>query len=207
MNENKNPQFFERIKVEIEELREDLMGLPTSDFKTVGDFGCGWGYITSSLAQELPKSKCTGIDKFDPDDPPTLHTGFSIENIRDLYMKIDVENHPDFRQGNIVSGENIPYGFNLIYCKRVMYNIFLKGGEKELSQAINHITRALVPSGWICLVDIYEPQFKAFLEEILFQANFAFTPARCFYRPYNTLFKSYDTYPYLIYHCQKKEVL
>ena len=207
MNENKNPQFFERIKSEIEELREDLMGLPINDFKTVGDFGCGWGYITYSLAQEFPASKCIGIDKFDPDDPPTLNMGFSVENIRDWYMEINVTNRPDFRQGNVVSGENIPFGFDLIYCKRVMYNVFLKGGEKELSQAINHITQALKPSGWFCLVEIYEFQFNAILGEILIQANFAFTPARCFYRPYNTLLKNYDTYPYLAYHCQKKEVL
>lgn len=206
MNENKDSQFLERIRSEIEELQQDLQGLPINDFKTVGDFGCGWGFITYALAQILPASNCIGIDKFDPDDPPTLNTGFSVENVRDWYMKTNIEHHLDFRQANIVSGEHIPFDLDLVYCKRVLYNVFLKGNEKELSQAINHIANSLRPSGWFCLVEIYEPQFQAILEEILNQANFAFTPAQCLSRPYNTLLKNYDLYPYLIYRCQKKEV-
>jgi len=205
MNENENQQFIKHIRSESEELREDLMGLPINDFNLVGDFGCGWGYVTYSLAQEIPASKCIGIDKFDPADPPTLNTGFSLENIRSWFMGINAENPPEFRQGNIVSGENLPFGFDLIYCKRVMYNIFLTGDETELSQAINHIVQALRPSGWFSLVEIYESRFKTVLEEILIQANFAFLHPRYVRRPYKTLLKDYDTYPYLIYQCQKGE--
>lgn len=207
MNKNTNQQFRDRIKFERAELRDDLDGLPTSEFKKVGDFGCGWGYITWSLALEIPDSDCVGVDRFDPENPPTLDIGFSLENIQNWYGQINTENPPYFLKGDIVIGENLPLGFDLIYCKRVMYNIFGDSKEEGLSQAINHISQALKPNGWFCLIEINEPYFKTVLEEILIRANFEFTSARCLYRPYRTLEKVYEKYPYLVYQCKRVKTL
>lgn len=203
MNKIVNQQFHDRIKFEQEELREDLTGLPIWEFKKVGDFGCGWGYITWSLAQKIPASICLGIDKFDPENPPTFDSRFSLENIQNWYAQIDAEKFPRFIQGDIVADENLHQDFDLIYCKRVMYNIFGDGKVKELSQAINHISQALKPNGWFCLIEINEPYFRTVLEEILTQANFEFSPARCLYRPYRTLEKLNEKYSYLAYQCKK----
>jgi hypothetical protein len=172
----------------------------------VGDFGCGWGYITWCLMHEIPNSECIGIDKFDPDNPPTLgYERFSIDNVRSLFKEIDADQSPNFRKGDIVKGENLSSGFDLIYCKRVLYNIFISNnGDDELKQAINHIANALKSDGWFCLVEIQEAQFKSFLEKSLIQANFKFDPPRCVYRLYNPLFGKNDPrYPYLIYQCKK----
>ena len=204
MDENKYQQFLDYIKSEREELREDLIGMPIIASKKVGDFGCGWGYITWCLMHEIPTSECIGIDKFDPDDPPTFSDGFSRENVQNWYKEIDAEKYPDFQQHDIVKDENIPSDFDLIYCKRVFYNIFINNnGDAKVKQAINHIARALKSSGWFCLVEIQESQFKSILEESLIQTNFEFSPPRCLFRPYKTLLKTYNEYPYLIYQCKQ----
>jgi len=199
-------RFLDRIKSDREELREDLMGLPLNKSECkVGDFGCGWGYITWCLMHEIPNSECIGIDKFDPDNPPTLsYEQFSIDNVRSLFEEIDADQSPDFQKGDIVKGENLSSGFDLIYCKRVLYNIFISNnGDAELKQAINHIANALKSNGRFCLVEIQEAQFKSILEKSLIQANFEFDPPRCVGRLYKTLEKIYDQYPYLIYQCKK----
>jgi SAM-dependent methyltransferase len=206
MDKNKNQQFGDRINFERDELREDLMGLPINEFKKVGDFGCGWGFVTWSLMQEIPASECVGIDKFDPNDPPTFSEGFSRENIQNWYKQIDAKNYPDFWQGDIVSGENLPLDLDLIYCKRVMHNIFSNKGEDELARAIKHIAQALMPNGWFCLIEIRESYFKTILEETLIQAKFEFSSPRCCYRPYQTLLKKFANYPYWIYQCKKAKL-
>jgi len=203
MDEIKYQQFLDYIKPRMEELREDLVGLPINAFKKVGDFGCGWGFTTWCLMREIPNSECIGIDKFDPENPPTWSNDFSLEYVQNWYKEIDANNYPDFRQGDIVKGENLPSDFDLIYCKRVLYNIFLTKGESELIQAINHIVQALKPNGWFCLIEIQESNFKAVLEDSLTQTNFEFNPPRCLYRPYETLEGKDDKYPYLIYQCKK----
>jgi hypothetical protein len=91
----------------------------------------------------------------------------------------------------------------LIYCKRVLYNIFLTNGEPELIQAINHIAQALKFNGWFCIVEIQESGFQSILEKSLIQIGFEFNTPRCLYRPYKTLMDNYDNYPYLIYQCKK----
>ena len=208
MDKSRYQQFLHRVKREREELQEDLINLPlnasTSKYK-VGDFGCGWGYITWCLMHEIPNSECVGIDKFDPADPPILaNEEFSFDRVRSLFIEIGADQSPDFRKGDIVKGENLSSGFDLIYCKRVLFNIF-KGnnGDAELKQAINHIANALKSDGWFCLVEIQEAQFKDILEKSLAQANFELDPPRCVCRLYKTPLKDYEQYPYLIYQCKK----
>ncbi|MDP1545267.1 MAG: class I SAM-dependent methyltransferase [Anaerolineales bacterium] len=204
MDESAYKQFLDRIKFEQEELREDLKGLPTHEFKRIGDFGCGWGFVTWSLAQEFPTSDCVGVDRFDFEKPPYLfEMGFSLENIQIWYKQKEIEKPISFIQGDIIIGENLPNGLDLIYCKRVMFNIFGDEKKNELSHAINHISQVLKPNGWFCLIEINEPYFKTSLEELLIQVNFEFMPPRCLYRPYRTPEKTYEKYPYLIYQCKK----
>ena len=187
------------------------MGLPINTFKKVGDFGCGWGYITWSLMQEISVSECIGIDKFDPKTPPVwyqVEAGFSLEKTQELSKQIDANKYPDFRQVDIISGKNIPSDFDLIYCKRLLYNIFNENSRLELGQAINHIAQALKPNGWFCLVEINDLSFKTSLEEVLTQANFEFNLPRCVYRPYEAfLQQKVDDKPYLIYQCKLVKTL
>jgi len=189
----------------MEELREDVMDLPINEFKKVGDFGCGWGFTTWCLMREIPNSECIGIDKFDPKDPPPpCSKDFSLEYVQNWYKEADTNNYPDFLQRNIVGDNNLPSDFDLIYCKRLLYNIFNKDSSAEqLAQAINHIAQALKSNGWFCLVEIQESSFKDVLEESLAQMNFEFSPPRLLYRPYETCLVKYDKYPYLIYQCKK----
>lgn len=204
MDENKYQQFLNYIKPEREEVREDLIGMPITAPQKVGDFGCGWGFTTWCLMQEIPATECIGIDKFDPDNPPTFAKGFSLDSVQNWYKEIDAEKYPNFQQHDIVYSENIPTDFDLIYCKHVLYNIFIQSnGEAELTQAINHVAQALKSSGWFCLVEIRESNFRTILENSLRQANFKFAPPRCIYRPYKTLLKDHDKFPYLIYQCKQ----
>lgn len=204
MEENTYKQFLDSIKFEQEELREDLEGLPIHEFKRIGDFGCGWGFITWSLAHEIPDSNCVGVDRFDPERPPHLfEMGFSIENIQNWYKQKEIEKPISFIKGDIIIGENLPDDFDLIYCKRVLFNIFGDDKKSELSQTINHISQALKPNGWFCLIEINESYFKTVLEEILVQENFDFMHPRVLYRQYKTPEKTFEKYPYLMYQCKK----
>lgn len=210
MDKSKYQQFVDYVKPEIEELQEDLRGLPLTVMSyKVGDFGCGWGYITWCLMHEIPNSECIGIDKFDPENPPTLSKWrFSLDNVQSLFRRFGVEPSPDFRQGDIVKGENLPSDFDIVYCKRVLFNIFVSNdGCAKLNQAIHHIADALKYNGWFCLIEIQEAQFKSVLEENLVQAKLEFTAHRSVNRPYKTLEKDCEKYPYMIYQCKKAKQL
>jgi len=201
MNKNKHEQFLEFIKDKREELLEDLLDLPLRKIKEVGDFGCGRGFFTWCLKHEIPNSACVGIDTFDPKTPPDFYE-FSIDIVRNFFKEYADESI-DFVKGNLVTGENLPSEFDLIYCKRVLFNIYNHYWFDELKKSIDNIANALKSCGWLCLIEIQETKFKEILEKNLKQANFEFNTPRCVYRKYETLEKPYEKYPYLIYQCKK----
>ena len=93
MNNDLIQQFLEQIAFERKELQKDLMGLPLHAFNRVGDFGCGWGFITWCLMLEITKAECVGLDKFDPKNPPYLsdilnHAHFSRHSVETQLRKI-----------------------------------------------------------------------------------------------------------------------
>jgi len=125
---------------------------------------------------------------------------------------IDEEQHPVIRKGDLVTGENFSSDlnlyFDLIYCKCVLYNIFIgdnKNPDRDdgVNLAINHIANALKPDGWFCLVDVEVLRNSSDLEDSLKRAGFKFDPPRRVIRPYKTIQVDYDQYYYLIYHCKK----
>ncbi len=127
--------------------------------------------------------------------------------LRDICYEVNIKNrNPIIQKGDIVTGENIfPYFneyFDLIYCKRVLFNIF---GEdnKSIIFALNNITNALKPGGWFCLIEIEEILSEANIEKYLTQANFDIKSSRKVNRPYETL-SNIQPHIYLIYHCQKR---
>jgi len=243
MKPDRVKQFLEHMLLEREELREDLLGISLDQLeRKVGDFGCGWGYITWCLMLEIRNSSCIGVDRFDPGNPPELEDIFSdelftINNVqnrfnlvsqdlnsdaikfqehellRDLYLQLSLrKNHPAVQRGDLLTGEdifpNLSLFFNLIYCKRVLYNIFLgdnKSPDRDsgISLAINHISNALKPDGWFCFIDIENLRTSSTLEVILRQAGFTFELPRRVHRRYKTIQGDHDQFPYLIYHCRK----
>ncbi len=213
MSDNKNQQFLDNVESARKELREDLANLPIGNAKyKVGDFGCGWGYNTWGLMFEIPNSESVGIDKFDPDNPPCIEDifrseKFSLEIVSKQFEEFGLSqgmHSPSVVKGDIVTGENLPENLDLIYCKRVMYNICTgDNGDAAILQAIKNISNAVVVGGWFCFVEIQVSWFKPTIEEILTQENFEFNTPRLVHRPYKTLEKYYPEYPYLIYQCKK----
>jgi hypothetical protein len=231
MSLDKLQQFSERIKAEREELRFDLLGMAINSAEcNVGDFGCGWGFITWCLLLEIPNSVCIGIDKFDPSNPPEPEDifrdeQFSIESVQNRFEKVSDEirsgalglqvqepKYPTFQRGDILTGENLLPKFNhyfdLIYCKRVLYNIFVGDNsnpdrEDGVNLAITHVANALKPGGWFCFVEVEELHNSLDLEGSLICSGFKFNLPRRVCRPYKTILQVYDKCSYLIYHCKK----
>ncbi len=151
-------EFFERLKLEREDLQEDLKGLELNLAECkLGDFGCGWGYTTLSLMLESRASKCIGVDKFIED---TLFDVPSIDDVQDLFNKVkdkilsetdvspednlrgdvrqqlfnllDKRSFPIFQVGDIVTGANLPSDFDFVYCKKVLQNVYNGGYGNSL---------------------------------------------------------------------------
>ena len=67
---------FEKFEFEREDLRQDLTGLDLDLSKCrIGDFACGWGYVTLGLMLELQCHECIGVDRCKKDlilDVPSI---------------------------------------------------------------------------------------------------------------------------------------
>lgn len=134
----------------------------------VADIGCGWGFTTLALMEELPGSDCVGIDKFNPNDPPCSagYGLFSIAYVRHLYQQLGSGRSPVLKEGDILRDGDLPFGFDLIYCKRVLYNMWLHdNASNNLGKAIDHVANALKPNGWFCLVEIQQGNFTSTLQD------------------------------------------
>ena len=169
-------KYFRHLDLVREDMREELalIDLPEKAL-TICDYGCGNGLTTYSLGLEVPGSKCIGVDRFDGESFPTLSTMMQyLEIIKshckdhtptgksfsdDLCRLIGEKRNPQFRRGDIVSGQNLPQGVDLAYCKRLLINIFHGKhgnelhGEDGLRAAINHIVNSLRPGGLVCVIE------------------------------------------------------
>lgn len=128
------------------------------------------------------------------------------------HVIVDEERYPVFRKANLLTGEglssDLDHYFDLIYCKRLLHNIFVGDNinpdrDEGLNLVINHITNSLKPNGWLCIIEIAALRDSSNLEEYLKQCGFRFDSPRQVNRPYKTIERHYDKYPYLIYQCQK----
>jgi SAM-dependent methyltransferase len=184
--------FFERLKLELEDLHEDLAGLPlnTSDCRA-GDFGCGSGYTTLGLIFALHVGECIGVDKFmgnwlspslqdvqrqfdavretlltTPDDSPDED---SLKG--DIRRLLSEGRYPLFQKHDIVKSNKLPNNLDFAYCKKVLGNIYtgeydnsLKG-EEAVSLAITNIAGTIRYGGLVCLVEKAGINFAPFLEQ------------------------------------------
>ena len=79
--------LFERLKLERDDIREDLKGLDLdlSTKSRIGDFACGWGYTTLSLMLEFQDAECIGVDQFKKN--PDLDTP-SLDEVQQQYEEV-----------------------------------------------------------------------------------------------------------------------
>lgn len=222
-------EFIERLKLELEDLREFLRGLPLnlSDCK-VGDFGCGGGYTTLSLMLALNVAECIGIDTF-------LGNGFSpsFQNVQQTFDEIKTavlaipENpqedkiieeirylllngrFPVFQQDDIVQSISLPDHLDFAFCKLVLGNIYTGEynntikGENGVNLAIRNIVKSTRQNGVICLVERDTMNFTSFLQ------NARLTPLRICrisrgdIGTFGRLTSSVSIVNYVVYLCKK----
>jgi len=192
-------RFLERLKLEREDVRQDLIGLNLGNFPIgrIGDFGCGWGFATLSLILELNAAESIGIDQFVQDDfldvPSFEGARSQFDQLRvsvttlpqdnatrmDILHLLDSGRFPTFLIGDIVTGANLPSNLDLAFCKHTLYNIFAGGyatndlkGEIGVVSAIENIASAIKAGGLVCAVEPAnsEVDFKLLFE----QAGFSF---------------------------------
>jgi SAM-dependent methyltransferase len=180
--------FLNKVSDEKKLLGEDLKLIehPLSNGK-ICDFGCGSGYTTYSLMSILNATEGIGIDI----DPAAIHRAAlwfkaiklhkqlnAKENLSDSVITQEA-NHilgivkpPEFKVGNVVSGENLPSDVSLAYCRRLLVNIVhgnyhdnLSGAERA-KLAIKNMVNSIIPGGWIVAVeDASGGNFCRLLEE------------------------------------------
>jgi len=162
-----------RLQLEIEDIQEDLRLLDV-DFSNskIGDFGCGDGFTTVSLATLLHPKLAFGIDK-NADDINQAKALLEkivcfrddVATLQDDYLKSVIDSLVnknliiEFKTGNIVSDENLLTGLHLAYCKKVLVNIFrgaysnTENGWEGVCVVAKNIARTVSPSGLIILIE------------------------------------------------------
>jgi len=174
-------QFLDQLTLEREDVQDDLESVRLSVPKCrVGDMGCGWGFTTLSLTLELRPSECIGIDQFVRD---SIFGVPAFEDVQSLFSVIragvidqasevqrdDLRNdlrrlfqegyYPVLRASDIVTGENLPSELDLVYCKKVLKNIFdgayanPRSGAEAVASAIRNIAHAVKRGGQVCIVE------------------------------------------------------
>jgi SAM-dependent methyltransferase len=174
-------EFFERLKLEIEDIQYELKDAPVNiSNPKVGDFGCGAGVTTLSLMLILQANQCIGIDKKDYDTEQSfsklrdaLETFTNVEEgslQQDLQRLFRKTNGPVFQIADVLEGQNLPNGLDFAYCKRLLCNIYggdyenIINGEEGVWLAISNITKTLKQGGIFCVVETMD--FAPFFESI-----------------------------------------
>jgi len=177
---NNSMEFIERLKLELEDLREFLRGLPLniSDYK-VGDFGCEWGYTTLSLMLALNAAECVGIDTFTGKDhsPSSLEQAQQgLDNVKAKILAMPKNSQEDgliretqnllrkgrfpvFKQDDIVQSNSLPKNLDFAFCKLVLRNIHegaygnsIKGNQ-AVELAVKNIATSTKHGGLVCVVE------------------------------------------------------
>ena len=221
--------FFERFKLEIEDLQQDLRGLELGISKRrIGDFACGWGYTTLGLMLEFQSSECIGVDQFEKnlvlDVPSIQDVNVQFDQVKNIVLdKTDSLNNqgirkalfqlfnhkriPEFQKGDIVAGTNLPSDLDFVYCKKLLQNVFEDGysnsckGDEGIRKAIHNIVGAVKPGGLICLVEPSGAILMPFLEQAGLEVIHCYRIQRSEINGQrrNLLYKPH----YTIYHCSK----
>jgi len=161
---------IERLKLELEDIEQELEGLPfTKPDCKICDFGCGEGYTTLGLMLHLDAVACTGVDKYKTWQLPTLEEAKlqfitpEDSSIDRLSVRIKHLLHngrfPRFQQDDVLRPNNLPGNLDLAYCKLFLGNIY--GGDFNNSPkgidgfnlAINSIMDCVKQDGILCLVE------------------------------------------------------
>lgn len=181
--------FLERVSLEIEDLQEELKGLPMlKPGCRVGDFGCGEGFSTLGLMLLLQAKEAIGVDKFSGDAWSLscqtvqqswgdvkksilndVHSGNVLQ--QDLRKLFSEGRFPSFQQGDVLIGHNLPRNLDFAYCKKVLGNIYsgeygnYPQGEEGLNQSLNYIAATLKQGGIFCAVEKTAINFATFIEQ------------------------------------------
>lgn len=192
----KSRGFIELLKLELEDLKEFLRGLPLDiPISRVGDFGCEWGVTTLGLMIALNATECVGIDTFTGKDlSPTLERAQKRlddakakvlamqENsqeeslVREIQRLLRKERFPLLQQDDIVQSKKLPKNLEFVFCKLVLGNIYegvygnsLKG-DQAVELAIRNIEESTKQGGIVCIVErsaVNAVNFSTFLEAYL----------------------------------------
>lgn len=181
-------KYFRYLDLIREDIREEFNPLginPARD--SICDFGCGNGITTFGLALESQDSECIGIDLFGKESK------IAPQKINDLVARVKMTckdqnkyfqdvcaliRHgrvPTFQQGNIVTNQNLPQDIDLVYCKKLLVNIYgkeypgVQSGELGLLAGLRNIARSLRPQGQLCVIE-YDNDFM--LESTLEKGGF-----------------------------------
>lgn len=176
-------EFFERLKLEVEDIQDELRSLPLQiTSHRIGDFGCGEGYTTLSLMLTLQATECIGIDKSSNQDVQQVFnivrdsTHKIYDNLKgdslqqDLQRLLGKSDYPVFQKGDILKGYNLPNNLDFAYCKRVLGNIYsgeydnLPNGEEGVSIAINNMAGTIKQGGIFCAVEKASAYFAPIFE-------------------------------------------
>jgi SAM-dependent methyltransferase len=185
-------KFFEQLKLEIEDIQTDLLGINLVEREIrIGDFGCGWGITTLGLMTETNTSDCIGVDQFLKNQILNVP---SIQDVQQLFNSVKdfVASHvtnsqsdflqeailhkikdgklPNFQTGDIITGIGIPSNLDFVYCKKVLKNISDGGyghdikGVLGITSAIENIAKSIRPGGLVCIIEPAGVNFIPFIE-------------------------------------------
>jgi SAM-dependent methyltransferase len=180
-------EVFTRLRLEIEDIQEEISSLDLNLTEgKIGDFGCGGGYSTLALSAVLKSSKSIGIDKNSQEiryardifekllhEIPNIQHDQGRDDLQDTLQHL-VQRHItiEFRVGDIITGQSLPTGLHLAYCKRLLLNIYRSQygnaveGEDGVMSAITNIAASVRPEGLVIVIEHAGIDFRPFLEQV-----------------------------------------
>jgi len=170
--------YFKYLQLALEDVREELACLTSPHrVRRVCDVGCGTGLRTFALSIELPESNCIGLDVSGSDQWPSRNVLQEAQSkaqgeprkgsvrsrglpkaVLDLLEEGRV---PEFRVGNVVTGEGLPKDLDLVYANRLLPNL---GGTGDVTKAITNIAESLRQGGFFLSLEYAKAELDELLE-------------------------------------------